>query len=69
MNQLFNSISENSYNYVLFILLLFFAYIFIAALIKITTECIVKIIVTIRTPEKLINNQLHNQLDKSEKSF
>ena len=67
MNDLFNSVVSSGYNYVTFIILLFVTYIFSVSLIKIITENIIKVILSIRAPVKLVGKEVSILLDESEK--
>ena len=67
MNELFNSVVSSGYNYVTFIILLFVTYIFSVSLIKIITENIIKVILSIRAPVKLVGKEVSIRLDESEK--
>jgi len=67
MNDLFNSVVSSGYNYVTFIILLLVTYIFSVALIKIITENIIKVILSIRAPVKLVGKEVSIRLDESEK--
>jgi hypothetical protein len=67
MNDLFNSVVSSGYNYVTFIILLLVTYIFSVALIKIITENIIKVILSIRAPVKLVGKEVSFRLDESEK--
>ena len=67
MNELFNSVVSSGYNYVTFIILLFVTYIFSVSLIKIITENIIKVILSIRAPVKLVGKEVSILLDESEK--
>ena len=67
MNDLFNSVVSSGYNYVTFIILLLVTYIFSVALIKIITENIIKVILSIRAPVKLVGKEVSILLDESEK--
>ena len=67
MNDLFNSVVSSGYNYVTFIILLLVTYIFSVSLIKIITENIIKVILSIRAPVKLVGKEVSFRLDESEK--
>jgi len=67
MNDLFNSVVSSGYNYITFIILLLVTYIFSVALIKIITENIIKVILSIRAPVKLVGKEVSILLDESEK--
>lgn len=47
---LFKTLTDNIYNYLMFLAFLIILYVFAAAFIKLLTDCVIKVVLAIRAP-------------------